>query len=432
MLENNNSGNMYLSTEVGNIPKGWKIKTLGDLFNFSGGFTASRDQLSNKGFCYLHYGDIHMTDKTYIDVEKEYLDIPKLNVELKKVAKSSLLNDGDVVFVDASEDDDGVSKHIVVRNTKEINYISGLHTIVAKSKGNELDNLYKQFCFKTSNIKKQFKFYAVGTKVSGISKSNVKNILIPVPDIKEQKAIATALSDMDDLILSLEKLINKKKLIKEGAMEELLTGKKRLDGFNDEWKSKKFNEVCWFQEGPGLRNWQFTNSGMKVINVTNLEFGYLNLSKTDRHISLEEFNKMYKHFEIDEHDIVMASSGNSYGKVAIVRKQDLPLLMNTSVIRFKPINKLNYNFLLQFLKSKLFISQINLLITGGAQPNFGPAHLNKIEINLPVTIEEQMVIGNILSDMDKEIEKLEKKLDKYKSIKSGMMEELLTGKRRLV
>lgn len=269
--------------------------------------------------------------------------------------------------------------------------------------------------------------------VPSLSAKIIESINVNIPKAySEQKAIATALSDMDDLILSIEKLISKKKLIKEGTMEELLTGKKRLEGFNDKWERKRFNEVCWFQEGPGLRNWQFTNTGMKVINVTNLEFGYLNLSKTDRYISLEEFHRMYKHFEIDDHDIVMASSGNSYGKVAVVRKQDLPLLMNTSVIRFKPMNKLNYNFLLQFLKSKLFIGQIDLLITGGAQPNFGPAHLNKIEINLPAKVEEQRLIGNILSDMDNEIEKLQKKLDKYKNIKSGMMEELLTGKRRLV
>ena len=200
----------------------------------------------------------------------------------------------------------------------------------------------------------------------------------------------------------------------------------------EDWEIKPFKDLCWFQEGPGLRNWQFTKRGIKVINVTNLENGLLNLDRTDRHISLEEFHKMYEHFEIDENDIVVASSGNSYGKVAVVKKQDLPLLMNTSVIRFKPLSSLDYNFLLTYLKSSQFKNQIDLLITGGAQPNFGPVHLNKITINMPPTKEEQTKIASVLLDMDNEILVLETKLEKYKSIKQGMMQNLLTGKIRLV
>jgi type I restriction enzyme S subunit len=147
---------------------------------------------------------------------------------------------------------------------------------------------------------------------------------------------------------------------------------------------------------------------------------------------MQEFEKMYKHFEIDVKDIVMASSGNSYSKVAVVRKQDLRLLMNTSVIRFKPLNGLDYNFLLIFLKSNLFKDQIDLLITGGAQPNFGPAHLKQITLAIPPSKQEQTHIATILSDMDNEIETLEKKLAKYKEIKQGLMQNLLTGKIRLI
>jgi type I restriction enzyme S subunit len=253
----------------------------------------------------------------------------------------------------------------------------------------------------------------------------LQQTLVPVPTLAEQTAIATALSDADALISGLEKLIAKKRHIKQGAMQQLLQPK-------EGWEVKLFKDLCWFQEGPGLRNWQFTKRGIKVINVTNLENGLLNLDRTDRHISLEEFHKMYEHFEIDENDIVVASSGNSYGKVAVVRKQDLPLVMNTSVIRFKPLKELDYDFLLTYLKSNQFKHQIDLLITGGAQPNFGPVHLNKISINLPPTKEEQTRIATILSDMDLEIGSLEAKLEKYKKVKLGMMQELLTGKTRLV
>ncbi|AMU85996.1 restriction endonuclease subunit S [Dehalococcoides mccartyi] len=207
----------------------WEIKTIGDLFSISGGLSASRDKLSDDGYCYLHYGDIHGSNKSYIDVGEEYPKIPKLQVNIKSVTPKSLLNDGDVVFVDASEDDEGASKHIVIKNQNNIPYISGLHTIVLKSKDNSLVNLYKQYCFKTNAVKKQFKFFAVGTKVTGISKTNISNVQLLLPPTKgEQSLIAQALSDMDNEIEELESKLSKYRLIKQGMMQELLTGKKRL------------------------------------------------------------------------------------------------------------------------------------------------------------------------------------------------------------
>jgi type I restriction enzyme S subunit len=206
----------------------WKEKTLGDLFNFSGGFSASRDQLSADGHCYLHYGDIHKSSKTYIDVQSEYQDIPKLDISLNRISPASLLEDGDVVFVDASEDDDGTSRHVVVINKDKIPYISGLHTIVAKSKTDDLDHLYRQYCFQTTAIKRQFYFFAVGTKVSGISKTNIPKLTLPVPSPSEQTAIAAILSDMDAEIAALETKLAKARSIKQGMMQELLTGRIRL------------------------------------------------------------------------------------------------------------------------------------------------------------------------------------------------------------
>jgi len=130
----------YKQTDVGIIPQDWEVKVVGDLFSVSGGFSSSRSQLSNEGYCYLHYGDIHSSDKQYTNVEKEYLSIPKLNIDLRRISQASLLEDGDIVFVDASEDDEGASKHIVIRNPNAIPFISGLHTIVLKSKDDSIAN----------------------------------------------------------------------------------------------------------------------------------------------------------------------------------------------------------------------------------------------------------------------------------------------------
>jgi type I restriction enzyme S subunit len=206
----------------------WGVKALGELFTFGGGFSASRDQLSFEGHCYLHYGDIHKSSKTFIDVRSDYQDIPKLDIPLKRISQVSLLEDGDVVFVDASEDDEGTSRHVVIVNKDKTPYISGLHTIVAKSKTNELDHQYRRYCFQTTDIRQQFYFYAVGTKVSGISKSNITKLTIPVPSLSEQAAIAEVLSDMDAEIATLEQRRDKTRDLKQAMMQELLTGRVRL------------------------------------------------------------------------------------------------------------------------------------------------------------------------------------------------------------
>ncbi len=206
----------------------WELKRLGDLFKFSGGYSASRDQLSTDGHCYLHYGDIHGSSKTTIDTGADHQDIPKLDIALKRVSPDSLLADGDIVFVDASEDDEGTSKHVVVVNKDNIPFIAGLHTIVAKPKTAELVHEYRRYCFQTAAIRQQFMFYAVGTKVTGISKTNITKLTLPVPSVSEQIAIAAVLSNMDAELTVLETRRDKTRLLKQGMMQELLTGKTRL------------------------------------------------------------------------------------------------------------------------------------------------------------------------------------------------------------
>ena len=218
----------YKQTEVGVIPEDWGVKTLDDIFNFSGGLSASRAQLGDNGICYLHYGDIHTSSKSYLDVEHQQTELPKLDVNLGDVSQKSILADGDVVFVDASEDDEGTSKHQVIRNPRNIPLVSGLHTIVAKSKANDLSNNYKCHCFQTRSIKSQFRYYSVGTKVSGISKMNIGKIMLPLPPLAEQDVIATILSDIDLEIHSIETKLTKTRQLKQGMMQELLTGRIRL------------------------------------------------------------------------------------------------------------------------------------------------------------------------------------------------------------
>ena len=400
----------YKETEVGIAPNDWSVKNIGSLAKVVGGGTP---RTFNGEFW---NGDINWFTPTEIGLKKySHESVRKITKKGLENSSANLLPIGTVLLTTRA----GIGDVSILMTESTTN--QGFQSLIAN------ESVSGEFLYYlVSTLKNVLLQNASGSTFLEISPSKLRAIKVTIPPTKsEQTAIATALSDADALISSLEKLIAKKRNIKQGAMQQLLQPK-------EGWEVKLLPEVCWFQEGPGLRNWHFTKRGMKVINVTNLENGVLNLDRTDRHISIEEFNKMYRHFEIDDNDIVVASSGNSYGKVAVVRTQDLPLLMNTSVIRFKPLQNLDYNYLLIFLNSDSFKRQIDLLITGGAQPNFGPAHLKKIIMYLPPTKERQAKISGLISDMDAEIKALETKLEKYKQIKQGMMQQLLTGKIRLV
>lgn len=206
----------------------WVPRSMADLFEFSGGLSASREQLGDVGACYLHYGDIHLSSKTYIDLDLEHHQMPRLQVDLRKVSQTARLKNGDVVFVDASEDDQGVSKHVVIHCQETRPLISGLHTIVASPRTDELVDLYKRYCFQAPTVHAQFRFYAVGTKVSGVSKGNIGKIVLSVPSPAEQAEIAACLAEMDAEIHALEDRLTKARGLKQAMAQALLTGRIRL------------------------------------------------------------------------------------------------------------------------------------------------------------------------------------------------------------
>lgn len=167
------------------------------------------------------------------------------------------------------------------------------------------------------------------------------------------------------------------------------------------WEIKKLTEVVWFQEGPGVRKHQYTSSGVKLLNVANLVNGKVDLSTSDRYISSEEAYGKYKHFLVDEGDLILASSGIQVEyiekKMGFIEKHHLPLCMNTSTIRFKSIDKnvLDITYFMYFLKSYCFKEQLFRLITGVAQLNYGPSHLKQMSIPVPPLPEQEKIVSEL-------------------------------------
>lgn len=188
------------------------------------------------------------------------------------------------------------------------------------------------------------------------------------------------------------------------------------------------DKYVWYQEGPGVRKQQYTSEGIKLLNVANLVDGKIDLSTSHRYISEKEAQTKYKHFLVDEGDLIIASSGIQVDyfdkKMGFAQKEHLPLCMNTSTIRFKVLNPkvTNIKYFMWFLKSSLFKMHLRRLITGSAQLNFGPSHLKKIKINMPIKLEQDSIVSKL--DKVQEIIDLRKKqieeLDKL--IKSQFVE----------
>jgi type I restriction enzyme S subunit len=255
--------------------------------------------------------------------------------------------------------------------------------------------------------------YTAKSSVDSVRRDMVAKMLLPIPPIPEQQAIATALSDIDGLINSLQKLIDKKKKIKQGAMQELLTGKRRLEGFSGEWEVKTIGELFALCAGGDLNKEIFntfkTEKHKYEVYANALAkkglYGYTTLSK------------------YPSNSITVTARG-SIG-FAFYRNQPYDAIGRLLVLI--PKYKINCFFVSEYINNR-----VKFAIESTGVPQLTAPQIAKYELKIPPTIEEQTAIANILSGMDSEIEALERKLNKYKDIKQGMMQELLTGRIRLL
>jgi type I restriction enzyme S subunit len=434
----------YKQTDVGLIPEDWEVTPLGLLIDSSDYGSSAKSHA--KGVVpvlrmgNLQDGKIEWNDLVYTSDENEI--------------RKYYLRTNDVLF-NRTNSIELVGKTSIYRGERESIFAGYLIRI--KTNHDRLNPEYLNYILNTP-ISKSYglKVVSMGVSQANINGQKLKTYPIPHPiDVNEQTAIANALSDVDALISELEKLIAKKQAIKTATMQQLLTGRTRLPQFAlhedgtlkgtkpselgeipEDWEVVEFSSIVWFQEGPGVRQYQFTSAGIKLLNGTNIENGSLLLEKTQRFISEKLAYGQYSHFMIDAGDILIACSGVTIErfdeKVTVVSNEDLPLCLNTSTMRFK-VRSENTDkiFIKNFLKSSFFKDQIGGKATGSAQLNFGPYHVNQVKIAVP-NKEEQTAIATILSDMDEEIQALEQRLGKTRQIKQGMMQELLTGKTRLL
>lgn len=404
--------------------EGWKEKWIDEVFVIKGNNTFSRDMLNYKegSIKNIHYGDILTEFGNILNVEKEQLPYIK---NLTKNSEKNLIQDGDVIIADTAEDNT-VGKACEVIGIGKQKVLSGLHTIFLHPDENTFEKGYLGYYFNSQYYQKQLNPLIQGIKVSSISKKAIKSTTVLIPPRKEQKVISGILSDIDNLILSLEQLIEKKKAIKQGTIQELLTGKKRLDGFTGAWIDTTVGAVCDVFDGTHQTP-RYVEKGIpfySVENVTNNEF------KSIKYISPEEHEVLTKSSRIEKGDILMTRIGSIGVCKYIDWDVNASYYVSLALIKCK---KVNAKFLTAYSYTKGFQNEIELNSLPSATPkkiNLGP--ISDIKIRIPRTEEEQKILSDIVFDLDTEILTLESKLSKYRQIKQGMMQELLTGRIRLI
>lgn len=421
----------YKQTEIGVLPESWETITFEDCFAILPNNTLSRAELNYNGgeVQNIHYGDILVKYPAVLDCATEGL--PYINAENVAKASKGFLRDGDVIMADTAEDVI-VGKSTEVIGIGEQKVVSGLHTIPCRPKDEEMfAPKWLGYFMNHSTYHDQLIPYITGTKVSAVSKSAISGTMIAVPKKEEQAEIVGALHDIDALISNLEKLIAKKKAIKQGAMQELLTGKRRLPGFDGKWVVRTIKESC-SRVGVGLATsvtQYYRSSGTVIFRNLNIKPNYLDDSDIlflDTDFAMSNPSKI-----IHTGDVLTVHTGY-VGISCVVPSQYDGALTFTTLITTTKSDVLVPEYLAYHLNSDIGHAEIENLQAGGGRNNLNVADFVQYTMTIPAEVDEQKAIVDVLRDMDREISECEAKLIKYKRIKQGMMSELLTGRIRLI
>lgn len=382
----------WKNTDIGWVPSDWEVKDLRCINNVSMCKRVMKYQTKSVGVIPFY------KISTFGGIPDSFIDR-----DLYEYLRSnfSYPNRGDILFSAAGT----IGKYIVFDGNPayfQDSNIVWIHNDERLVLNSYLYHLYHVIQWCTSE----------GGIVSRLYNKDIVNLKISIPSLLEQQKIAEVLTDLDDLIAELEKLRDKKQAIKIGAMQELLTGKRRLPGFNKPWKEVElgemfFNHKIFIGKGQALTSKQLKAgsipviAGGKTVPYTNSEYNY------------------------DKPCVTISASG-AYAGYVWYHKDKIWASDCNVVYGINGYNTEFLSYILKFNQKKLYANQI-----GGAQPHVYASDIKILTVP-DISETEQTAITNILSDMDDEISAINDKINKYKQIKAGVADELLSGRIRLI
>jgi len=280
-------------------------------------------------------------------------------------------------------------------------------------------------------INNRVKFANESTGVPQLTAPQISKYRLPIPPPPEQRAIATALSDVDGLLGGLDRLIAKKRDLKQAAMQQLLTGQTRLPGFHGEWEVKRLDDVAEvIDPHPSHRAPNEVSNGVPFLGIGDIDDNGnivgTKLRYVDRLVLIEHAAR----YNLNDQLIGLGRVA-SIGKVVCLKPlpEAYAISPTLGIIRGRAAKR---NYLLYALRSKFITEQFTRIMSGSTRSSVGMEVLRKLSVLLPPSPEEQTAIAEVLTDMDAELAVLEQRRDKTRALKQAMMQELLTGRTRLL
>lgn len=405
-------------TEIGWIPEDWEMKQLGYVIDvYRGGSPRPiQDYITKKsnGINWIKIGDTSATGKYIYSVSEKIT--PEGEIRSRRVYPGDFLLSNSMSF----------GRPYILK-------IEGcIHDgwLVLQNYSTSFDSEFLYYLLSSKVILDQYYSKAAGSSVLNLNKELVSSVYLLVPTLPEQEAIAGALSDADAWIESLEQLIAKKRLIKQGAMQELLTPK-------EGWEVKSIFEIAdskrdLFNDGDWIESEHIVDEGIRLVQTGNIGIGKF-LNKANRkYINELSFNKL-KCKELREGDLLICRLAEPAGRACLFPKtDDYKSVTSVDVTIYRPdVQKYDRRFLLFSLSTDQWFTDVIEQVGGTTHKRISRGNLGRIKISVP-SLTEQTRIATILSDMDAELEALEQQLHKARQIKQGMMQELLTGRIRLL
>ena len=399
------------------IPEAWEVVPVGDLFTFKNGLNKAK-QFFGRGTPIVNYMDVFGKPSLRIGEVVGQVAVSPKELKAYNVRK------GDVFFTRTSETVEEIGTASVMLDEPESTVYSGF-VLRARPTNDSLDDNFKAYCFSPRYFRKQIIARASYTTRALTNGRSLSVSLLARPPLPEQRAIATALSDVDALLAGLDRLIAKKRDLKQAAMQQLLTGQTRLPGFHSHWEMKRIDDIA-------LPVSEKNTDGMRLPVLTcSKHFGFMDSLSFFKNQVFSHDLSTYKVIRRDE--IGYPANHIEEGSIGLQNIYGIALVSPIYVV-FRVTQNVSSFFLHRLLKLDSYRQRFKTATTSSIDRRGSlrwPA-FSEITVKLPPTKIEQIAIATVVADMERELAVLEARRDKTRDLKQAMMQELLTGKTRLV
>ena len=423
----------FKETKIGRIPEEWEVMYFKDIFQFISTSSHSKaqmtyDETENKIFN-IHYGAIHTTYKEPILDFNKY-NIPKITDDSNMPNEHQYLKSGDLVIVDASEDAIGLGECVELKNTNEEKVIGGLHTYAVRDKIGKTVQGFRGYILKNNNVKKILMSYANRSKVYGITKKSLGEVIVILPTLSEQQKIAEILSTVDEAIEKTATIIEETRQLKKGLMQSFFLNKaymikSRAEEENTNLKAVRLSDLGKIVTGttPSTHVEEYYDSNdYMFIGPADLGNNKRIISSI-KYISNDGFEVSRK---LPKDSVMVVCIGATIGKIGITNE---PSSTNQQVNTIIPSVNYSNNYIYYLLSG---ISEYLRAFAGDtATPQLNKTDFGKVITFVHTDFDEREKIVRILSEVDTKIEKEEATKADLEQLKKGLMQVLLTGKVRV-